>query len=226
MRFNTDVVFTDASGQVRSRSGDLTLRTDAPGDVIVASEALRPEVSPGISLGTEALPWEYLHALGASFTSRPQVDGSGVLLQDEVGGEVACYAFNGIAAPFTNTFTPIIWGQNVAQEATFSRAGSVITVHKNGVYEIDLAAHIARTQSPNAIVVESHLVINGSFLTPFQGFGTFYPDQTLPAQAMQIVKHLALALPSGSTIQAGSSVLFGTGAAFHVFGSTLKIRRR
>lgn len=86
MRFNTDVVFTDTSGQVRSQSGDLTLRSESGGDVVVGSGgALRPELPLVTDLGRDYLPWRHLYAGGGSFAFRPTVQGSGVLLQGEQG---------------------------------------------------------------------------------------------------------------------------------------------
>ena len=96
-KFNTDVVFIDASGQVRTIHGDLTLRANPNGDghIIVGSGvSLRPEVncdaSDAIDLGQENLRWKTLFACSGNFLERPTVNGSGVLLQgDTVAASVA-----------------------------------------------------------------------------------------------------------------------------------------
>ena len=93
VRFNSDVVFVDGSGQVRAIHGDLSLRAneDGGGHIIVGSGvSLRPDIdchgSPltdGIDLGQEDFRWRTLYACSGNFISRPHVNGSGVLLQGE-----------------------------------------------------------------------------------------------------------------------------------------------
>lgn len=90
-RFNTDVVFIDASGQVRTLIGDLTLRANPNGDghIIAGSGiSLRPEVNcdalDAMDLGQEELRWNTLFACGGNFLNRPTVNGSGVVLQGEI----------------------------------------------------------------------------------------------------------------------------------------------
>ncbi|MHA2063078.1 MAG: hypothetical protein ACXABY_01735 [Candidatus Thorarchaeota archaeon] len=90
VRFNGDVIFVDTSGQVRSRSGDLTLRADdtGAGHIIVGSGVtFRPEADCGslepIDLGLDWLRWNTLYACSGNFLERPTVNGSGVLLQGE-----------------------------------------------------------------------------------------------------------------------------------------------
>ena len=67
--FNGDVVFVDGSGQVRSQSGDLTLRADSTNarDVIVGSgRSLRPDRDVTITLGTPDLRWLDVRTSGAN----------------------------------------------------------------------------------------------------------------------------------------------------------------
>lgn len=87
IQLNSDVVFIDASGQVRSLSGDLTLRAGgATREIIVGSGAsLRPEEHQVVDLGRTDLRWRNLHATSGTFVERPSVNGSGVLLQGEQG---------------------------------------------------------------------------------------------------------------------------------------------
>lgn len=90
MKFNSDVVFIDTSGQVRTITGDLTLRANPDGDghIIVGSGvSLRPEVDcdalDAMDLGQDGLRWKTLFVCSGNFLERPTVNGSGVLLQGE-----------------------------------------------------------------------------------------------------------------------------------------------
>ncbi len=96
VKINTDLIFIDTSGQVRSTDGDLVLRADDTGtnDIIVGSgRSLRPEADcrsfERIDLGLEFLRWGTLFACSGNFIDRPTVNGSGVLLQGEAGGAAA-----------------------------------------------------------------------------------------------------------------------------------------
>jgi len=89
--YNSDIIFTDTSGQVRAIDSDLTLRANEAGggDIIVGSgEALRPETDcrgpQPIDLGRDSLRWNTLHACSGNFIERPTVKGSGLVLTDEV----------------------------------------------------------------------------------------------------------------------------------------------
>lgn len=117
MKFNSDVIFTDASGQVRSTNGDLTLRPEGDGqsDVIVGDgRAFRPEQDRVTDLGLDYLRWRMLYADGGNFASRPTVNGSGVQLQGEdplLG--YASYVVNESIdfVTFTGAFTPVRWNE-------------------------------------------------------------------------------------------------------------------
>lgn len=227
VKFNSDVVFTDASGQIRSTDGDLTLRVNPVGGSVIVGDcgALRAEAASTTDLGTNALPWRHLYADEGSFATRPIVDGSGVLLQGETHGEVASYTFNGFAG-IAGPFTPVPWDQDLVQEATYSRSGPNITVLADGVYEIDFTINLARLPLAASAVVESRLTVNGTFASAFRGFITFYPDVTLPLQVMQVTKQLAVPLSSGDVLQVGTAIVFGGGSAFHLLGSTIRLKRR
>lgn len=228
VRFNSDVVFTDTSGQIRSTDGDLTLRVNPVGGSVIVGDcgALRPEAASTTDLGTDALPWRHLYVGGGDFATRPIVNGSGVLLQGEVHGEVASYVYAGFGAVTGTTFTPIVWSQTLVEESAFSRVGSSITILEDGVYDVDLSLNLTRTGSATSLLVESRLQVNGAFAPAFRAFATFYPDVTLPLQAVQTSKQLAIPLSSGDVLQVGSSSVFGTGAFFHLLGSTIRLSRR
>ena len=86
-RFNTDVVFIDGSGQVRSRLGDLTLRAndDGTGHIIVGSGiSLRPDVDYEIDLGQSFLRWRTLHAGSGNFSDGATISGIPVATIDDV----------------------------------------------------------------------------------------------------------------------------------------------
>lgn len=86
INLNTDLTFIDASGQVRSTNGDLTLRASVSGvakNVIIAGSNLNPETHGLIDLGRTDLRWRNIHAQSGTFISRPSVNGSGVILQGE-----------------------------------------------------------------------------------------------------------------------------------------------
>lgn len=88
MRFNTDVVFIDASGQVRVLQGDLTLRANGDGHIIIGSGlTLRPEADcrslEPVDLGLDYLRWATVFACSGNFLERPTVNDQGVLLQSE-----------------------------------------------------------------------------------------------------------------------------------------------
>ena len=66
-RFNSDVMFIDTSGQIRSVHSDLTLRANEAGGgyiIIGSGVALRPEnncdASDAIDLGTAIHRWKWL----------------------------------------------------------------------------------------------------------------------------------------------------------------------
>lgn len=87
VRFNSDVVFIDTSGQVRSSVGDLTLRADNTGtkDIVIGSgTSFRPETDRQINLGSHFLRWKTLYACSGNFTERPTVQESGIALLDEI----------------------------------------------------------------------------------------------------------------------------------------------
>ncbi len=104
MKFNTDVVFVDCSGQVRTtKCGDLTLRANdqGTGHIIVGSGlTLRPEADcqslEPIDLGLDYLRWNTLFACSGNFHNRPTVNGSGVLLEGEAASSAAVALNNGI----------------------------------------------------------------------------------------------------------------------------------
>ena len=223
VKFNSDVVFVDGSGQVVAKNGDLTLRGR---DVIVGSGgSLRPELSSVVDLGEDALPWRHLFADGASFATRPTVGGSGVLLQGEASSAIASYTFNGFA-PTTGSFTPVPWDQTIAENPIYSRSGPTIMVLEDGVYEVDFTINLARTPFAGSALVESRLTVNGGFGSVHRGFSTFYSDVTLPIQAVQVSKQLAVPLSSGDVLQVGSSIVFGGGSVFHLLGSTIRLEKR
>ncbi len=111
VRFNSDVVFIDTSGQVRAIKGDLTLRANESGGghiIIGSGESLRPEnncdASDAIDLGIETHRWKTLFACSGNFLDRPTVNGSGVLLQgDTVPASVAAGVdtINGLSGVLT-----------------------------------------------------------------------------------------------------------------------------
>lgn len=227
-RFNSDVIFIDTSGQVVARSGDLTLRTlgGELADLIAGtSGALRPEQASLVDLGRDFLPWKHLYADGGSFATRPTAGGSGVLLQGEIHGELASYADNSFIAAGAG-FTPIGWDQTIVEEAPYSRAGSTVTVLQDGVYEVGFSVNLARLANAASLLVECRLTVNGGSANAFRGFTTFYPDVSAPLQTAQISTQLALPLSAGDTLQVGTLVLLGTGSLFHLFGSTLTLKRR
>ena len=228
VRFNSDVVFTDSSGQIRSTDGDLTLRVNPVGGSVIVGDcgALRPEAASTTDLGTDALPWKDLHANGGEFATRPKVSGSGVLLQGETHGELASYSFNGFASVTGTSFTPIPWSETLVEESIYSRVGSSITVLADGVYSIDFSVNLTRNPSAAALFVESRLQVNGTFIAAYRAFSTFYPDVTLPLQAVQTTKQLAIPLSSGDVLQVGSNRLFTAGSFFHLLGSTIRLSRR
>lgn len=167
VRFNSDIIFIDTSGQVRSRDGDLTLRADDTGqrDVIVGSgRSLRPEHA-SIDLGLSYLPWRHLYAEGGSFTSRPTVNGSGVLLQGEdIPLAYACYTVDESVdfVTFTGTFTPVRWNQLDFEDSTvFSRTNNNERIHlaRTGLYKITYSA-VAQKESNGRGTSEWEVEIN------------------------------------------------------------------
>ena len=85
VKFNSDVVFLDTSGQVRCEDGCLTLRGDDSGlaDIIVGSgKSLRPETDCNIDLGLDYLRWRILHACSGQLDSINGLDFSRLLPVD------------------------------------------------------------------------------------------------------------------------------------------------
>jgi hypothetical protein len=84
IQFNSDIIFLDSSGEVRSTMGDLTLRADETGtrDIIVSGGSLRPESdcvsSEPVDLGRDFLRWNTLYACSGNFKDGLTVNGISV----------------------------------------------------------------------------------------------------------------------------------------------------
>ncbi len=128
--FNGDVVFIDSSGQVRSQSGDLTLRADATNlrDVIIGSGLrLRPDRDLYIGLGGEDLRWLYtrtghLYAESGVLGVDPLV-GTPYLTWGETGfvvvGSVGqTFFFSDIDVVLSQSDLSLITGSNLSVDGT------------------------------------------------------------------------------------------------------------
>ena len=172
-KFNSDVVFVDGSGQVRSSNGDLTLRAEdvEMNDIIVGDgRSLRPEINLATDLGLDYLRWNTLYASGGNFTTRPVVNGSGVLLQGEdtpLG--YASYTVDESIdfVIFGETFTPVRWNQvDHEDSAIFSRTvnNERINLARAGLYKITYSA-IGQKEMSGAGTSEWEIEINDSGTT-------------------------------------------------------------
>jgi len=218
--FNGDVVFVDSSGQVRSQTGDLTLRADSTNlrDVVVGSgHSLRPDkdvaidlgrpdlrwhslyagrivaasglfntIGPQISgtfinvggslvpeldavysLGTSTLRWANIFAVSGAFSTRPTVNGSGVLLAGEVGS--ACKKLNFTSSDGTDFLLTHGLG---TQDWTWAMWRTDVTPHK---------AIIPRDVSPsgdNLVRIQLDLPIDGKIVLTSCGSSGVSPGVT------------------------------------------------
>lgn len=168
IQLNSDVIFIDTSGQIRVRNGDLTLRADDTGSrsiICGSGQSLRPERHNQMDLGSTDFRWRNLHAGSGTFTSRPSVNGSGVLLQGEdrpLG--YASYAVNESIdfVTFGGTFTPVRWNQvDYEDSAIFTRAvnNERITFLRTGSYKVTYCM-IAQKESSGAGTSEWEVEVN------------------------------------------------------------------
>lgn len=178
-RFNSDVIFVDGSGQVRSSNGDLTLRAEDIGtnDVIVGNgRSLRPEMNLAADLGLDYLRWGTLYVGGGNFTTRPVVNGSGVLLQGEdIPLGYASYTVDESIdfVTFGGTFTPVRWNQvDHEDSAIFSLTvnNERINFARTGLYKVTYSV-IAQKESSAGGTSEWEVEINDSGTTIRAGRG-------------------------------------------------------
>lgn len=241
MRFNTDVVFVDGSGQVRTRNGSLTLRADDTGlaDIIVGSGAsLRPEVHSAIDLGTEDLRWRFLYTqVGVSvisiptilvaqtgvFTTRPIVNGSGVLLQGEVPSQaMAEYYLNANAGAWTTTLTTVPLDTTAVQDSShFSRAGGVVTVGVAGWYRVSYSASVNQTGGNSRSVTRHEVTLNGTTAIP-QSVSWLYSRNNSSGEGT-VSKTFLVQLGVSDNIRIRSQRHNGGGTFTHLAGSHLSI---
>lgn len=221
IQLNSDVVFVDTSGQLRAHSGDLTLRADDTGsrDIILGSgQSVRPEQHNKMDLGRIDLRWRNLHAGSGTFTSRPSINGSGVLLQGEDAPlGYACYVVNESInfVTFTGTFTPIRWNELIFQDDTyFTRAvnNERITFLRTGLYKVTFAV-IAQKESSGAGTSEWEVEVNNVGTTIRAGRA--YIRHELSSSLNNIAttsKTFIRAFNAGDFIEVQGAVIAGGGA--------------
>jgi hypothetical protein len=222
MKFSSDVVFTDASGQVRSTNGDLTLRPDDSGqnDVIVGSgRALRPEQDRVTDLGLDYLRWRMLYADGGDFASRPTVNGSGIQLQaeDQPLG-YACYVVNENIdfVTFTGTFTPVRWNEVSYEDEDvvyFSRTVNNERIHflASGVYKVTYSV-VAQKETSGAGTSEWEVELNNSGTTIRAGRGYIYHRNSTNDNIATTTKTFIRAFSANDFIEVQGARIAGGGA--------------
>lgn len=242
VRFNSDVVFIDTSGQVRSRNGDLTLRADDTGSrsIICGSGiTLRPEIHSAMDLGTDDLRWrivwsqinvaalaiyEVLIAEQALFITRPTVNGSGVLLQGELATTpVAEYYLSADSGSFTTTLTTIPLNTTVVQDAGyFSRSGGIVTVNRTGLYRVSYSASIRQTGGNSRSMTRHQVTLNGVTLIP-QSASWVYSRNNNEGEGTA-TKTFLVQLNASDTIRVQSVRDDGGGTFQHLAGSNLSLQ--
>lgn len=219
VRFNSDILFIDTSGQVRSRDGDLTLRADDSGqrDIIVGSgRSLRPETT-SIDLGLSYLPWRHLYAGGGSFTSRPTVNGSGVLLQSEdIPLAYASYTVDETIdfVTFGGTFTPVRWNQtDVEDSAIFSLTNNNERIHfaRTGLYKITYSA-VAQKESNSRGTSEWEIEVNNNGTTIRAARAYIYHHNSANFNVGTASKTFIRTFTAGDFIELQGVVLAGGGS--------------
>ena len=134
VNFNGDVVFVDTSGQIRSSTGDITIRADNTGlrSIIVGSgSALRPDRTLGMNLGTSYAEWNRLYTgdikAVSGFWGIDQ-NTSYIEISRDTTFDVQIATFSGTSVSFLGTHGILIGGRD---EGSLFDCDAATTIFRN-----------------------------------------------------------------------------------------------
>lgn len=123
-------------------------------------------------LGTTEDRWANLNACSGTFSERPTVNGSGVLLEGEVvaGGATASgqafYRYDGASGLylFSTDFSPLPLNDAIVEDSPFYTVVSgqrALRIETDGLYEIEYNHNMRKVTSNTASKLEGRVVLNG-----------------------------------------------------------------